>query len=42
MSETLEAAKKKLRSRMAREAKDAVGGSCDGDHFGSSERDSSR
>jgi hypothetical protein len=42
VSETLEAAKKKLRSRMAREAKDAVSGSRDGDHFDSSDRDSSR
>jgi hypothetical protein len=42
VSETLEAAKKKLRLRMAREAEDAVSGSRDGDHFGSSDRDSSR
>jgi len=42
VSETLEAAKKKLRLRMAREAEDAVSGSRDGDHFVSSDRESSR
>jgi hypothetical protein len=41
VSETLEAAKKKLRSRMARGAED-VSGSRDGDHFVSSDRESSR
>jgi hypothetical protein len=42
VSETLEAARRKLRSRMSRDAKDAVRGSGDGDHFDSSDRDSSR
>jgi hypothetical protein len=42
VSETLEAARRKLRSRMSREAKDVVRGSGDGDQFDSSDRDSSR